>query len=114
MSKKIQLMRASGMPVSIENLKLFKDEWREEFHKLEKKHGKDMLGLAKDADELETSLKKKYPNVVHIPFLKTKKAIKEAIKQYQNPITIAINQIDGELVYVIMDVNFDTATYSDL
>jgi hypothetical protein len=110
----IKVMRASGMPVRIENLDAFQQTMRETYDKimlregidvnkgifLEEAQAKRMQALL---DRVERILRKRYPAVETWPVLKSARAMKAAVTQH-GPIMMAKDSETGEPIYVIYDV----------
>jgi len=120
--KKIEVCRASGMPIRMEYIKLWRQDFKEEYDRVELKHTKsvpgkqkvvDMVSLSKELESFEESLKVKYPVTDAWDMLTTKKAWKEKLTEYG---TIAMTKHGNgkDIVYVIMDVEMEAVTYSDI
>lgn len=100
----MKLMRASGLPVELENLNAYQTEWTAEFDRLKDKHKTDMLSLQSDLAALENELLAKYKCIIDIDFIKSQKGLKKLMDTYQCPIMVAVSAADAkELVYVLMD-----------
>lgn len=105
--KKVKMFRTSGLPVDTDKLQAYKDEWKAEFDKAEKKHGKDMLSLQKDLAEVETHLNEKYESVIEVDYLKNKKDWNDMLDKYGN-IIVSRHRDSGELLYIIFDEEYES------
>ena len=113
--KRITVMRQSGFPVTTENLIAFKSEWEKGFDALElelkskypdgAEYAANVGELTPKLDELDKSLRAKYPNVENWDWNQTQKNWKKLTKEY-GPIAIAMSGDKKKLVYVIMDQIF--------
>lgn len=98
----IQVIRRSGLPIDVEKLSEFKEEFRTEFDTLNKKHGKDMLSLQQDVAKLEDRLNIKYTTIGNFDFPKSQKKTLELLSKYGN-ILLTTHAETGKLVFVIED-----------
>ncbi len=96
-------MRASGLPVTSENLEARHKEWQEVYDKVSLRYKEPTAWSIKLLNRLERIIDSKYPVVEHWDILKTKKSWKEKVIHY-GPIAMALNEDKKELVYVIIDV----------
>lgn len=100
----MKAIRYSGLPVKLEHLESYKQEWTAQFDELKAKHGNDMLSLQSDLAAVELELNKKYSVTEEWGFLKSKKAVQAKMAEHGCPILIAqSSENPKELVYVIMD-----------
>lgn len=103
--KKIKMFRSSGLPVETEKLEDYKQEWKDTFDALNKKHGKDMLSLQEELAVVERELNDKYKTVIEVDFVKTKKAWESLLDEYGNVI-VSRHRDTGELLYIIFDEDY--------
>lgn len=99
--QKIKTVRASGMPVELDKLKEFQDEWKNGFDAIYDKK-KDMTNIQKEVDEFQQRMNEKYDTIVEWDMLKTDDDWKNAIAEYGS-ILVSTHIETGELMYVIMD-----------
>lgn len=94
----------SGLPVQLEDLETFKQEWKTEFDRLQKVHGNDMLSLQKDLAALDESLRSKYKIVDTIELPKSLRAWTTLLKKYEAPVMLAQSSENiKEFLLIIMD-----------
>lgn len=114
MSKTVKVVRASGMPVRIENLEAFQNEMRSTYDKIMAREGVDtskplMLEeeqakrMQKLLDRVERILRKKYPSEEEWTILKSERAMRAAVAQH-GPIMMANDSNTGKPIYVIYDI----------
>lgn len=116
MDKKIKVCRSSGMPVKIESLEAFSDDWKKLYDKvmvrfgLDPEHPKQLdeataKRVSSLLDKCEKRLLKKYPNSEHWNLMQTQAEMEAAVKQY-GPIMLAMDSETNQLAYVIYDTQF--------
>ena len=101
-AKGIRTVRMSGLPVNSGHIQKYEEEWKEEFDRLHKEHGKDMLSLQEALVGLEARLKKKYDVEASWDFIKSQKEMKGRIEEY-GPIATVVDKETGKLTYIIID-----------
>jgi hypothetical protein len=99
---KIKAFRYSGHPVKVEELELFKKEWKEIFDRAHKKCGKDMLRMQKLLSRVESILGNKYKTIEEWDILETVEQWKEKMDLYGN-IMVTSHRDTGEILYCIRD-----------
>lgn len=99
---KIKVFRKTGLPVRLEDLNSFKEEWKLIFDKAQDKCLPDMLRLQKLLARLENGLQKKYPTICEWDFLKTQEDWDKVIDEYGN-IMVTRSLDSGEMLYCILD-----------
>ena len=111
MAKKIKVVRASGLPIDEENLKAYKNEWRDLVDKATlkcrvkneyKKSVIEPIRMNKLLDRLEKILAKKYELIGEWEATTSQKKWRERVEKYGN-ITIAAARDSKEVIYIIMD-----------
>jgi hypothetical protein len=102
--EKVKVMRYSGLPVDLQNMKAYQEEWEREFDRLKDLHTPDMLSLQSALATLENELKVKWKLIEEWPYLNNIAAIKKKIEEYQCPIMVAKSADNPEeIVYVLVD-----------
>lgn len=108
----IKVYRASGNPVNLEHVNLFREEHEQFYDKVVKKFNikeTDKLSpemserLSKLFKRKENFLMKKYPLEADWPEITTEKEWKEKVKQYGN-IMVSRDVSKDTLIYVIFDI----------
>lgn len=92
----------SGLPVKLENLESFQNEWRSGYDKLHAEAGLDMLKLTETTAKLETELLQKYAVIENVALPKTQKQWSKLFKEY-GPIVVTKAMDSGQLTLAIMD-----------
>lgn len=103
---KLQLVRMSGRPVSMQNLAEYDAEFKAEYDKILEAHSPDMLTVHQKLKELDEVLNNKWKLVEQQEIPKSAKAWKQLLEQYDCPVMIAQSAEEGQvgkLVMVIMD-----------
>ena len=101
------MFRMSGAPVDVEDFEKFREEWRNAAIKIEEKckigkDGQDLLRANKLYARVEKILTKKYPTVIEVDFVNTKKGWQNMLDTYGN-IIVTKHRHTGELLYMIWD-----------
>lgn len=109
---KVKLCRASGQPVKIEHLDLFRNDYRTLYDRVVDKFvakGQHLdMAVAQRMDKLLARLEKKlhkvYPNVEYVDYPQTETEWMSMVQQY-GPVMVAINRDDQSLALVIYDLD---------
>jgi hypothetical protein len=99
---KIKVCRMSGLPVELEDMNIYKDEFRRLYDKAERLCKQDMLRLNLKIVKIEKALQAKYPTVQDVDFPTTQESWKELQTKYGN-ILVSQHRHTGELLFVISD-----------
>lgn len=105
--RKVQMFRMSGAPVDPEDFESFREEWKNAAIKIEErcklgKDGQDILRANKLYARVERILTKKYPTVIEVDFIKTKKDWNKMMDMYGN-IVVTRHRHTNEMLYMIWD-----------
>lgn len=99
---KIKICRMSGLPVELEDLDNFKNEFRRLFDKASSIAKTDMLRLQRRMSTIERILQTKYPTLTEVDFPSTAEAWKDLQAKYGN-ILVSQMRDSGDLFFVISD-----------
>lgn len=101
----MKILRFSQLPVKLENLQKYKEEWKFGFDEAMDKYKENMAGLQPVLEALEQELLAKYPATEDELLPETVLGWTELVKQYQCPVMVAQSADDPtQLVMVIMDM----------
>jgi len=98
--KKIEVFRQSNLPVNMDNLKAYKDEWRRRFDEIVEANP-DMKIVNELSDALEIELLTKYKQNDHWDWVDSQRNWKKLTKEY-GPIAVCHAE-SGKLIYLILD-----------
>lgn len=100
----MKLIRYSGRPVSLENLKAHEEEFKKRYDEISEMHGPDMLKIHESLIELDKELAQKWEVILEIDVPKSVKAWKKLIDLYEVPVLVAKSKDNpNELLLVLMD-----------
>jgi len=99
--KAVRVQRQSGLPVNIEDLENYKNEWRIKFDTIFNDNKSNMPECQKLCDIEEAKLFDKYPTVQEWEWMTSQKDWREKTTEFG---MISVNyDVNGIAVYMIMD-----------
>jgi len=107
---KIQLLRASGTPVRIEDNEAYRQAYRDMFDKCAERAGSNMTKMQRFLKFCDRQLIKKYNPDVFIDMPQTHEELCELYDTY-GPLQLMMLANKPECVYVIMDMQFGNANF---
>lgn len=99
--RKLEVVRQSGLPVKVDNLVSYQNEFRNEFDKLWDELKETPKEFEKRIAKIENDLLVKYPCTERWDWEMSQAKWKKIAEEY-GPIAIVLSQA-GKLVYIIMD-----------
>lgn len=110
----VKVYRASGQPVKVENIEMYHKEAARIYDAVLAKNNVSNTNVMDQAQSeyltklftrIDKILLKKYPTTDEWPLMSEPSEMVKAVETY-GPVAMAKNQETGELVYVILDVQF--------
>lgn len=99
---KVPICRFTGLPVELEDVPKYRDEFRRLFDIAERVCKKDQLRMQMKLAKVEKALNKKFPTLSEVDFCNTPEDWKQLMGKYGN-ILVSANRHTGDLVFVIDD-----------
>lgn len=101
----IPVVRQSKLPVTLENLDLYKKEWQRRFDRLQKRYSKPSQQQTLDyfLAKTEVRLLEKYPNEERRKMPATIKEWEDLVSEY-GPVAIGMNDQSQRLMLLIADL----------
>lgn len=100
---KIKMVRQSGNPVDLDQLKKFEAEFKSGYDDIMDEYGNDMKNVHDALQAFDEVLSAKYDTIMEIDAIESAAAQKTLVNKY-GPIMITTNTETGELVYVVLDM----------
>lgn len=99
----VKLIRQSGLPVELENLEKFKEEFRRLFDIAERVCRKDNLRMQKKLARIEKVLQDKYPTVIDIELPNSDESWGALQEKFGN-ILVSRHKHTNEMILIVSDM----------